>query len=54
MTGPRRVVVVGADAAGMGAAHHALRTAARRGEALAVTALEASGHTYYSACGIPY
>ena len=54
MTRPRRVVVVGADAAGMGAAHQALRTAAKRGEALAVTALEASGHTSYSACGIPY
>ena len=36
------------------AAHQALRTAARRGEALAVTALEASSHTSYSACGIPY
>ena len=54
MTRPRHVVVVGADAAGMGAAHQALRTAAKRGEALAVTALEASGHTSYSACGIPY
>ena len=51
---PRRVVVVGADAAGMSAAHQALRTAARRGEALSVTVLEASGHTSYSACGIPY
>ena len=54
MTGARRVVVVGADAAGMSAAHQALRTAARRGEALAVTALEAGSHTSYSACGIPY
>jgi len=54
MTTPRRVVVVGADAAGMSAAHQALRTAARRGEALAVTALDAGGHTSYSACGIPY
>ena len=54
MSPGRRVVVVGADAAGMGAAHQALRTAARRGEALSVTALEASGHTSYSACGIPY
>ena len=54
MSPGRRVVVVGADAAGMSAAHQALRTAARRGEALAVTALEAGGHTSYSACGIPY
>ncbi|MCP3423393.1 FAD-dependent oxidoreductase [Nocardioides pinisoli] len=54
MTSPRRVVVVGADAAGMSAAHQALRTAARRGEALAITALESSDHTSYSACGIPY
>ena len=54
MTAPRRVVVVGADAAGMSAAHQALRTAARRGEELAVTALDAGGHTSYSACGIPY
>lgn len=54
MTAPRRVVVVGADAAGMSAAHQALRTAARHGETLAITALEASSHTSYSACGIPY
>lgn len=54
MTAPRRVVVVGADAAGMSAAHQALRTAARRGETLAITALEAGSHTSYSACGIPY
>jgi NADPH-dependent 2,4-dienoyl-CoA reductase/sulfur reductase-like enzyme len=54
VTAPRRVVVVGADAAGMSAAHQALRTAARRGETLAITALEAGSHTSYSACGIPY
>jgi NADPH-dependent 2,4-dienoyl-CoA reductase/sulfur reductase-like enzyme len=48
------VVVVGADAAGMSAAHQALRTARSRGRALAVTVLEAGRHTSYSACGIPY
>lgn len=49
-----RVVVVGADAAGMSAAHQALRTARRTGRELEVTVLEKSGHTSYSACGIPY
>ncbi len=49
-----RVVVVGADAAGMSAAHQALRTAARTGRELDVVALERTGHTSYSACGIPY
>jgi NADPH-dependent 2,4-dienoyl-CoA reductase/sulfur reductase-like enzyme len=49
-----RLVVVGADAAGMSAAHQALRTAAARGRELEVLALERSGHTSYSACGIPY
>ncbi|MGF1646078.1 MAG: FAD-dependent oxidoreductase [Kineosporiaceae bacterium] len=52
--GTRRVVVVGADAAGMSAAHQALRTARRRGTEIAVTVLEAGRHTSYSACGIPY
>lgn len=50
----RRVVVVGADAAGMSAAHQALRVAKTRGEALEVVALEATDHTSYSACGLPY
>ncbi|MBC2934832.1 FAD-dependent oxidoreductase [Nocardioides sp. zg-1228] len=50
----RRVVVVGADGAGMSAAHQALRTAARHGERLAVTVLDRGHHTSYSACGIPY
>lgn len=49
-----RIVVVGADAAGMSAAHQALRTAKRTGRELAVTVLDKGGHTSYSACGIPY
>lgn len=49
-----RVVVVGADGAGMSAAHQALRTAATRGRELAVTVLDKGRHTSYSACGIPY
>ncbi len=49
-----RVVIVGADAAGMSAAHQALRTAQRLGRELEVTALDRGSHTSYSACGIPY
>jgi NAD(P)H-nitrite reductase large subunit len=49
-----RLLVVGGDAAGMSAAHQALRTAARTGRHLEVVALEQTGHTSYSACGIPY
>lgn len=49
-----RIVVVGADAAGMSAAHQALRSAATHGRNVAVTVLEATEHTSYSACGIPY
>ncbi len=49
-----RVVIVGADAAGMSAAHQALRTARRTGHDLAVTVLDRGTHTSYSACGIPY
>ncbi len=49
-----RVVVVGADAAGMSAAHQALRTAKAAGRELDVVVLEKSSHTSYSACGIPY
>lgn len=49
-----RVVVVGADAAGMSAAHQALRTARRTGRELAITVLDRGTHTSYSACGIPY
>ncbi len=49
-----RIVIVGADAAGMSAAHQALRTAAARGRELAITVLDKGRHTSYSACGIPY
>lgn len=49
-----RVVVVGADAAGMSAAHQALRTARRTGRELAITVLDRGTHTSFSACGIPY
>ena len=49
-----RIVIVGADAAGMSAAHQALRTAAGRGRELAITVLDKGRHTSYSACGIPY
>ncbi|MFC6154308.1 FAD-dependent oxidoreductase [Nocardioides yefusunii] len=51
---PARLLVIGADAAGMSAAHQALRTARTLGVELEVVALEASAHTSYSACGIPY
>ena len=37
---PTRVVVIGADAAGMSAAHQALRTARTTGRELAVTVLD--------------
>ncbi len=49
-----RIVIVGADAAGMSAAHQALRTAKERDRELAITVLEKGRHTSYSACGIPY
>lgn len=51
---PTRVVIVGADAAGMSAAHQALRTARRLGRELEITVLDRGQHTSYSACGIPY
>lgn len=54
MTTSLRMVVVGADAAGMSAAHQALRGAARRGRRIEVVVLERSQHTSYSACGLPY
>jgi NADPH-dependent 2,4-dienoyl-CoA reductase/sulfur reductase-like enzyme len=50
----RRLVVIGADGAGMSAAHQALRTARRLGRDLEVVAVEMSRHTSYSACGLPY
>ena len=49
-----RLVVVGANAAGMSAAHQALRGAKSRDREIRVVALEATGDTSYSACGIPY
>jgi NADPH-dependent 2,4-dienoyl-CoA reductase/sulfur reductase-like enzyme len=45
-----RVVVVGADAAGMSAASQAKRV----DDSLEIVALERGRHTSYSACGIPY
>ena len=54
VTSRRRVVVVGADAAGMGAASQALRVAARTGHELDVVAFEATDDVSYSACGLPY
>jgi NADPH-dependent 2,4-dienoyl-CoA reductase/sulfur reductase-like enzyme len=50
----RRLVVIGADAAGMSAASQALRVAHRAGTALEVVALESGRQVSYSACGIPY
>ncbi len=50
----RKVVVIGADAAGMSAAHQALRSAKSAGETVEVVALEKTRHTSYSACGLPY
>jgi NADPH-dependent 2,4-dienoyl-CoA reductase/sulfur reductase-like enzyme len=47
----QRVVVVGADAAGMSAASQAKRLG---GDDLDVVALDRGRHTSYSACGIPY
>ncbi|TDE08950.1 FAD-dependent oxidoreductase [Jiangella asiatica] len=49
-----RVVVIGADAAGMSAASQALRTAERTGRGLDVVAVDRGHWTSYSACGIPY
>jgi NADPH-dependent 2,4-dienoyl-CoA reductase/sulfur reductase-like enzyme len=49
-----RLVVVGANAAGMSAAHQALRGAKSRGRDLDVVVLESTDDVSYSACGIPY
>lgn len=54
MTEPMKILVVGGDAAGMSAASQALRAAQARDRAVEVTVLEATEHTSYSACGIPY
>ena len=50
----RRVLVIGADGAGMSAAHQMLRSAREHDRELSVTVLDAGQHTSYSACGIPY
>jgi NADPH-dependent 2,4-dienoyl-CoA reductase/sulfur reductase-like enzyme len=50
----KRVVVIGANPAGMSAAHQALRGAASRNVELDVIAVESTHDTSYSACGIPY
>ncbi|KXF49867.1 CoA-disulfide reductase [Rhodococcus sp. SC4] len=49
-----QIVVIGADAAGMSAAHQALRSAKAAGRDVDVIALEKTSDTSYSACGIPY
>lgn len=49
-----RVLVVGADAAGMSAAHQALREGRRHSRTLEIVVLERTAHTSYSACGLPY
>jgi len=54
MSEVKRIVVIGADAAGMSAAHQALRSAKARGRDIDVVVLEKTRHTSYSACGIPY
>jgi NADPH-dependent 2,4-dienoyl-CoA reductase/sulfur reductase-like enzyme len=47
----KRLVVIGADAAGMSAASQAKRL---RGDTLEIIAFERGAHSSYSACGIPY
>src|SRR5258708_39129773 len=54
MPPPPRIVVVGAEAAGMTAAHQALRGGRARGRDLDVVVLESTEHTSYSAGGLPY
>lgn len=54
MSTTERVVVIGADAAGMSAAHQALRSARTIGRDIHVVVLEKTQDTSYSACGIPY
>ncbi|TYL54999.1 NADPH-dependent L-lysine N(6)-monooxygenase [Nocardioides sp. BGMRC 2183] len=49
-----RIVVIGGDAAGMSAAHSALRAAKAAGREARIVVLETTGDTSYSACGIPY
>ena len=52
MSHPERLVVIGADAAGMSAASQARRR--RAPSDLAILAFERGRYTSYSACGIPY
>ncbi|MFI5436376.1 FAD-dependent oxidoreductase [Rhodococcus baikonurensis] len=54
MTTPEKILVIGADAAGMSAAHQILREAEKRQRHVHVAALEKMPFTSYSACGIPY
>lgn len=54
MTRAERLLVIGADAAGMSAAHQALRSARSGGRDIEVVVLERTQDTSYSACGIPY
>ena len=49
-----RLVVVGGNAAGMGAAHQAIRRARALGDDLEVVVLERGRDVSYSRCGIPY
>lgn len=49
-----QILVIGADAAGMSAAHQILRAAKSQNRSVRVTALEKMPFTSYSACGIPY
>ena len=46
-----RIVIIGADAAGMSAASQAKRIA---GDAVEIVAFERGAYSSYSACGIPY
>ena len=48
----RRLVIIGADAAGMSAAAQARRLA--KPDALEIVAFERGAHTSYAACGLPY
>lgn len=54
LSAAERVVVVGADAAGMSAAHQALRSARAAHRDIEVIVFERTRDTSYSACGIPY
>jgi NADPH-dependent 2,4-dienoyl-CoA reductase/sulfur reductase-like enzyme len=49
---PKRLVVIGGDAAGMSAASQARRATER--DELEIVAFERGGFTSYAACGIPY